>query len=627
MKQLIFVIALIISAHCLFGQNKTIAISGVTRSYLIHVPDNLPNGEKVPLTIALHPLGSNSSSFESLTGLSIKADQKGFIVVYPQGIGGSWNAGGCCNPAVTSNIDDVGFISTLIDTLALDYSIDTNKVFVTGWSNGGIMCYRLASEISSKLAGIAPVGALFMMNQNLADNPVPIIHFHALDDPSVLFNGMNSYKSVPQLLEDWKSINGITAAADTFRKEDGITGILYPSNDSTANIILYISQTGGHAWTINARLGTTNKIWEFFETQINKVDKVYDTVTEGTRRRDYKIHIPNRYFSNVSSNVRYPLVIAAHGWYQNPDIMEQITGFSAKADKNNFFVAYLHYMGPPPNNSWNYFKDGSRPDDIGYAKTVIDSMFAKYPVDSAKVFAIGFSDGCGMVNRLSIETKGLIKATGTVGGMVPFEDTILTTPVRMIHFHAKNDPAIPWSVIRNGSLNYWLNVNECAGNPDTLMNTQGYFEERWKNSNDSTSVMFFTLPWDQHAWPVKGISNIKLSATDLIWEFFTTGIAVAQIPSDPTTSMNNLNTDDESMLFRPNPAHNVIYVSINMKRTEKLHLDVINSLGQTILSQNIANQDLQTGEFSIDIRKLSKGYYFFKVQDENYLTTRKVFIY
>ena len=622
MKKFIIILGLIVSVNLIYGQVKTIIVSGTTRSYLLHVPADLPGGEKVPLVIGLHHLASTSSGFETMTGFSIKADQESFIVAYPQGIGNSWNAGGCCNPAASGNVDDVSFISNLIDTLTKNYQIDSNRVYATGFSNGAMMCYRLASEISSKLAGIAPVGGLLMMNQNLADNPVPIIHFHALDDPSVIFKGMGGYKSVPQLLEDWKTINGIASLPDTFRKENGITGILYASADSSANIILNTSKTGGHNWTINSRLGTTNKIWEFFSTHVNKVDKVYDTVTEGPRQRDYKVHIPNSYYTNVNSTIKYPLVIAAHGWYGTTDIMEQMTGFSSKADANGFFVVYLHYVGPPPGNSWNYFMEGSKPDDIGYAKAVIDTMFARYPIDSGKVFAIGFSDGCGMVNRLSLETKGLIKATGSVGGMVSFDDSVETTPVRMIHFHSKNDPSVPYSGIRNGSLNYWLDVNHCNEDPDTLVNEQSYIGERWRNSDDSTTAIFYTLPWNQHAWPVKNVDNIKLSATDLMWQFFTKGNAVADIPH--ITAVNEPATDNKMIYFAPNPATDKIFLTMNLQKAEKVYLEVLNLDGQIVLTKEFSYESQGKMSFPIDVHTLSKGCYLFKLRSNNNLTTSKI---
>jgi polyhydroxybutyrate depolymerase len=598
-----------------FTVSQTIQIGGLTRSYILHKPSDLDAGEKYPLIIALHFLGSNASGFESLTQFSKKADEEGFIVVYPQGIGNSWNAGGCCDPAVSQGINDVEFISALIDTLIAEQPVDSQKVFVTGFSNGGIMAYALASEITDKLAGIAPVGALLMMDENHGSKPLPIIHFHALDDGSVNFNGTSEYLSVLDLLDEWKTINGITAEPDTFRDDSGIKGILFPSADSTANIILYTSQTGGHNWEINSRLGTTNRIWEFFSSHINKVDKTTDTIIEGPRKRDYLIHIPNKYFYSVDETIKYPLIIAAHGWNSDAAGMEQMTKFSIKANSKNFFVTYLHYVGPPPDVSWNYFMNEDKPDDIGYAKAVIDSIFARYPIDSSRVFAIGFSDGCGMVNRLSQETDGLIKATGTVGSMADFGSAIQTTPVKMIHLHANNDPAVNYSTIRNSTLNSWLETDDCMSDPDTIYNEQGYVGEMWKNQANDTMVLFYTLPWNQHAWPVKNELGSLVSATDIIWDFFEKGIAIPTIPPLAINEINN--TTAGSVTVFPNPASSKLTMTLNSPREDNLSMQIIQVNGQVIDSIDLGHVSVGRNQYEYNVKNLMKGYYLVHITGKN----------
>ncbi len=86
------------------------------------------------------------------------AAAQGIAVAYPDGIGGSWNAGGCCGQAEADDLDDVGFILALVDELVASYSIDPDRVYLTGFSNGGLLAYRLACE-SDRFAAIAPVGA------------------------------------------------------------------------------------------------------------------------------------------------------------------------------------------------------------------------------------------------------------------------------------------------------------------------------------------------------------------------------------------------------------------------------------------------------------------------------------
>ena len=117
----------------------------------------------MPLVVVLHGGGGNAENIEEVTGFSEKADEEGFIVVYPDGSGRldryllTWNAGFCCGYALENNIDDVGFIRALIEYLQEKYAINRNMIYVTGISNGGMMSYRLGAELSDIVAAIAPV--------------------------------------------------------------------------------------------------------------------------------------------------------------------------------------------------------------------------------------------------------------------------------------------------------------------------------------------------------------------------------------------------------------------------------------------------------------------------------------
>jgi polyhydroxybutyrate depolymerase len=611
MKKLyILCISLFLLSFFTMGKAQILVVNDTERSYTVHVPEDLPENTDVPLIIALHPLGSTNTQFESTTGFSVKADQEGFIVAYPQGIGNSWNAGACCDPALNQEVDDIGFISMLIDTLIGNYPVDTNCVFLTGFSNGAIMAYALASEISEKLDGVAAVGGLLTL-ENHAGHAMPVMHIHALYDASVSINGQWGFPSVYSLLDEWKSLNGIVAEADTFRDDNGVKGILYPSPDEKSNIILYTAETGIHGWTIDPRLGTTNCIWEFFSTGRNSVPLTQDTIIEGPRKRDYMLSVPDSWFTTVENQVKFPLVIAAHGWDQTPQDMEEMTRLSTLGNIKGFFVAYLHYVGPPPDTSWNYYMEAGKPDDIGYAKAVIDTLFARFPIDSARVFAAGFSDGCGLVNRLAFETDGLINATGTVAGMLTFEAEVVTTPVRMIHFHARNDPYVSYSTIRNTNLAYWLDANGCDTDADTVLNIEGYIAELFTNAEGDSSVLFYTLPWAQHNWPVNGQNSMKLSASNLMWNFFSTGMAIANIATEPESVSTHRN--DDVLRVYPNPARELLQVDLNLASAQAVSMRLIQLDGKVVHSE-IKNASAGKQEISLDLREFSPGIYTLSVR-------------
>src|SRR5262245_13581117 len=116
-----------------------LTVDGQDRTYRLFRPVSLPMSEAAPLVIALHGYSGGALEMEGGTRFDYEAAQDGFAVVYPLGVYESWNAGTCCGIAMNQNIDDVHFISVLIDRLVTQGGIDPKRVFATGMSNGGFM--------------------------------------------------------------------------------------------------------------------------------------------------------------------------------------------------------------------------------------------------------------------------------------------------------------------------------------------------------------------------------------------------------------------------------------------------------------------------------------------------------
>jgi len=171
---------------------------GLVRSYHVYIPASLPQGKAVPLLIGLHGGLGHGTQFEANSGFDRLADANRFLVVYPDGTpipalpaGLVWNAGGCCAAAADdrNNVDDVGYISALIDTLKHTYRIDAGRVFATGHSNGAMLSYRLACELSSKVVAIAvQSGALFQTDCR-PTKPVSVMAIHGTSDQNVPIAG------------------------------------------------------------------------------------------------------------------------------------------------------------------------------------------------------------------------------------------------------------------------------------------------------------------------------------------------------------------------------------------------------------------------------------------------------
>ena len=183
------------------GQTTVVDIEfdGLDRSYRLFLPTDYDSAAPTPLTLNWHGLGSTSSQQEAYTGTAI-AEERGYILAFPMGIGNSFNGGGCCsqlsNPPHSE--DDVGFARAIVDDIASQFCVDRRRIYSTGMSNGGYMTERLACNASDLFAAVAPVSALGAPAPDCAPTrAVPMIAFNGTEDPLVRYAG-----TVPSL-EAW----------------------------------------------------------------------------------------------------------------------------------------------------------------------------------------------------------------------------------------------------------------------------------------------------------------------------------------------------------------------------------------------------------------------------------------
>jgi len=267
----------------------SLTAGGRERIYLLHLPPAYDGKRPLPLVIVLHGGGGNAPSAVQMTGFSEKADKEGFVVVYPNGSGRlknrllTWKSGNCCGYALDNNVDDVGFIRALIDELEKTRAIDPKRVYITGMSNGGMMTYRLACELSDKIAAAAPVaGALNLDNCHPA-HPVSMIIFHGTADEHVLYDGGEPLKRVDTHRRVDKSVS---FAVNFWVKQDGcsetpqreekgnIRTEVYRGGKDGAEVTLYTVKGGRHAWPggeayvlgsePTREISATDLMWEFF---------------------------------------------------------------------------------------------------------------------------------------------------------------------------------------------------------------------------------------------------------------------------------------------------------------------------------------------------------------------------
>lgn len=270
------------------------------RNYQVHTPTSYKKDSTFAVVFVLHGGGGTIDKMSSMTMFDNKSDQSHFIVVYPQGVDsftridgiqGTWNSGKCCGLAQTDAIDDVGFIAKLIETLPLRFNIDDKRIFVTGISNGGMMAYRLACEISDKIAAIAPVAASMEVDLTTCtpSRGVPVFHFHSKQDENILLEGgvgpnakvKIEKTSIASGLLRWQSINKCSAPSvkDVQLSNTNVTCTKATANNlqpDCTEVIQCITEDGGHSWPggnrgsgvesdpVSTAISATDQMWVFF---------------------------------------------------------------------------------------------------------------------------------------------------------------------------------------------------------------------------------------------------------------------------------------------------------------------------------------------------------------------------
>ncbi len=271
---------------------RSLASGGLKRCYLLHIPPEYEPGYSLPLMISLPGFTSNPTGQQYLTRWNEVADNESLIVVYPQGTSFPlrWNSS---ETFTDSDVDDIQFITDLIDEVSNIVAVDPTRIYVDGMSNGGSMANRVACELADKVAAVGVVTGPPIEPPGGCNpqRPISLIAFYGTEDPLVTYEGgivsesfisklINrsshpvSFPSVESYIEAWAERNGCPPLPELIPANGDASGVRYTDCKDSTEIVFYTIEGGGHTWPggrptfvgkTSSDINASQVMWAFFK--------------------------------------------------------------------------------------------------------------------------------------------------------------------------------------------------------------------------------------------------------------------------------------------------------------------------------------------------------------------------
>jgi polyhydroxybutyrate depolymerase len=263
--------------------NHSFMFDGVQRDYIQYVPASYNGSTAVPIVFALHGLGDNMTNFANV-GLNYVADTANFIVIVPQALvdpfvgASAWNSGaGISGFTLNSQVDDIGFIGAILDSLESNFNIDNRRLYACGFSMGGFMSHRLACEMNDRFAAIASVAGT--IGGGITCTPgraVPVCHFHGSGDATVAYVNNNYGMDAAEVVDFWVQNNAcnaspiVTSLPDIANDGYTVEHFEYGSCSDNTAVEFFRVDSADHVWLGPSNdIFYTTEIWNFFAKHIH----------------------------------------------------------------------------------------------------------------------------------------------------------------------------------------------------------------------------------------------------------------------------------------------------------------------------------------------------------------------
>ncbi len=543
----------------------------IERSAHIYEPDT----DITAIMMALHPFYSSGRAMEAMSSLNTIADERGWVIIYPEASQPYWDDGrfSAGLPPLNSAVDDVGYLANLAETARETY--DVHDVYLTGLGNGGTMALRAVCETPEQYNGVAIVSALmWTYQQEYCDTDsataMDMLFIKGTDDHIYWSEGREinnaqwEIMSIEDTLSFWSSHHQCDEARPTEARRSTLLIYENCANDTTTASLHVIN--GSNNWmsmrenALNRTgIDTAQLIGAFFSG-----DEDWESLTT---QEDIPLELPRSYALYVPTSydpmTPTPVVVSLHGRGANHFSQAGSSGFNAVAEEHGFIVVYPQAYDPNFNNEqadavWNYNLNTSLftalPwDDDAFLDEVVDDIATMLNVDMNRLYVNGLSNGGYMTNRLACTRGDRYAAFAAVAANAPFGLTELCQDgvhAPIMFYHGTADTISPWdgSTVTHpntgqtvyvlapipNTLAFWVEQNECGQDfeqvevPSTDPDSNILFIRQTACPIDS-AVEIYAVVNGGHVWhgvqdfenEFLGEVNMDLNASEAIWAFYS----------------------------------------------------------------------------------------------------------
>lgn len=653
---------------------QTIMHDGAERTYHLYIPPGYDDTQATSLVVALHGYSSSATQFAWQSEMNQVADTAGFMVVYPQGDivnglpGGplppqapGWNIPGA---PITSTVDDIGFIVSVVDEIQARYNVNENRVYATGISNGGFMTSVLAAARPDLFAAVGTCAGVFPAPRA---GLVPTMVVHGTADPLVPFAGdpVRGFPSVSEVVNLWSLNNACnfllpdSTNLPDLDPNDGstVTRFEYQRCAGNADVVLLRVNGGSHVWdggspvpplfipviggTVNRDIHASEEMWHFFQNyELPNSRFVHETIMVDSIEREYTVYVP----ANYDGTEDWPLVFNLHEANAPVPLWVATVNTNQVADTADFLVVYPTalpgFVGPLDTISpiWQdgTFAGNQTADDVSFFDQLIDRVNTDYAIDVSRVYLAGGGSGGAASAFLATQLPDRIAAIANVQGYIADGPP---RPIPGLFMAGTEDPFVPLGGIPgvlppfSAGVQAWVSANACdtvaeqINLPDLVLgdsSTVTLFT--YPNCTSDSEVLYYQINEGGRNWPGGlpapggGVLNLDINADVEIWNFFNRNRLA--------TSTKVVQPEQFKVSVYPNPSFGELNFEFDLPEDALVRIDLYNSLGQTVAP--IMNQRLRQGRQRIQWRQNSQllptGIYYYRLQIGRSVVSRPVVI-